>query len=159
MLDPISRASPSRLEVANLIKALVCTYYKRKMRAVFTEIGLNKQGRLRADVLALSMKGEVVIVECKSCISDYSTDKKMLGYLAYSHKMYLAVQEKVYNQIEIPKGIGVFIISDCLTKILKVKPARSRKIDQSIVHNLAIRAAFRSQDRTNRKNKCLQKIK
>jgi hypothetical protein len=35
---------------------------------------------------------------------------------------------------------------------VKVLPARNREIETEIVHNLAIRAAFRNSDTNNRKN-------
>ena len=77
--------------IADVIKATIAKRYKAKHRAVFFEIGVVSGGKLRADVLALAMNGHVVIVEVKSSVADFRTDKKMEGYLPYCNQFYLAV--------------------------------------------------------------------
>lgn len=143
-----------RTEIANNIKKTVARRFKKKKRAVFFELGVNKGGKLRADVLALAMNGHVVIVEVKSSVSDFRTDKKMKGYLPYCQQFYLAVTAKVYAKIkdEIIEGAGVLILSADGTHINKVTRAKNRKLDPDISYNLAIRAAFRNSDTNNRKN-------
>lgn len=143
-----------RTEIANNIKKTVAKRFKKKMRAVFFEMGVNKGGKLRADVLALAMNGHIVIVEVKSSVSDFRTDKKMSGYLPYCQQFYLAVTAKVYAKIkdEIIDGAGVMILSADGTHVNKVTRAKNRKLDPDISYNLAIRAAFRNSDTNNRKN-------
>ena len=46
---------------------------------------------LRADVLALGPKGEVWIVECKSGLADYRSDRKWQGYLDWCDRFFFAV--------------------------------------------------------------------
>ncbi len=62
-----SRASPIRAlpntSIADSIKRQIAIYFKKKMRAVYFEIGLLKGGQLRADVLVLAMNGHLVILE------------------------------------------------------------------------------------------------
>ena len=56
------RALPNTT-IADSIKREIAIYFKRKMRAVYFEIGLLRGGRLRADVLVLAMNGHLVILE------------------------------------------------------------------------------------------------
>ena len=146
----------TRTEIANAIKAAVGHYYKKKKRAVYTELGLCRRGRLRADVFAMAMNGFTVIVEAKSSVADYRADKKMEQYRGYCHQLYLALPELVYTKVRatIPAGIGVFIMDEDL-QIKSIKAARKRELDPEVVLSLAIRAAFRSQDNPRRKNKPL----
>lgn len=141
--------------LADVMKRTLARRFKKQKRAVYYELGLNRRGRLRADVFALAMTGHVIVVEVKSSVADFRTDKKMQGYVDYCNKFYLAVTSSVYAKIktkfDIP-GAGVFILSEEGDKILKVLPARNRDIETEVVHNLAIRAAFRNSDTNNRKN-------
>lgn len=143
---------------ADVIKATLAKRFKKKRRAVYFELGVNKKGRLRADLLALAMNGHIVIVEIKSSVADFMTDfrkQKMHGYVEYCNQFYLALPHRVWLKVEDRfdiKGAGVFIMSDCGTKVLKVKPAKNYALDQEKSTNLAIRAAFRNSDTNNRKN-------
>ena len=46
---------------------------------------------LRVDVIALGPRGEVWIVECKSCRTDFVTDMKWTGYLEWCDRFFWAV--------------------------------------------------------------------
>lgn len=141
--------------LSDVIKRAIAKRFKKKRRAVYYELGLNAGGRLRADVLALAMNGHVVIVEVKSSVADFRTDKKMAGYLDYCNQFYLAMPKPVYlkvkDKIDIPRA-GVFIMSEDGAKIIKVLRSKNCELDDEIVHSLAIRAAFRNSDTNNRKN-------
>ncbi len=52
---------------ANHIKQVIARYWAKKLWATHFEIGLCKQGRLRADIVAISMRSEIVIIEVKRC--------------------------------------------------------------------------------------------
>lgn len=47
---------------------------------------------LRVDVIALGPKGEVWIVECKSCRTDFVSDAKWGGYLEWCDRFFWAVE-------------------------------------------------------------------
>jgi hypothetical protein len=46
---------------------------------------------LRVDVIALGPKGEIWIVECKSCRTDFVADRKWGGYLEWCDRFFWAV--------------------------------------------------------------------
>ena len=71
----------SRRQITAALTDAVVQYYTKKRYCVNREIGLCKRGRLRADFLAMNMKNEIIIVEVKSCPSDFYTDHKWQKYL------------------------------------------------------------------------------
>jgi|JRYH01.1.fsa_nt_gb hypothetical protein len=147
--------SATRATIAHNIKLAIAQRYKKKRRAVYFEIGVNKRGRLRADIFVMAMTGHIVIVEVKSSVADFRADKKMDGYLEYCNQFYLAVPKPVYQKIkdEIMPQAGIFIMSEDGAHVRKlVKKARNRPLEPTVAHNLAIRAAFRNSDTNNRKN-------
>jgi len=144
-------------EVADRIKKRVATYYKRKKRTCFYELGLNKGGKLRADVFVLAMSGHIVVVEVKSSVADFrSFPDKASSYAQYCNQLYVAVEKPVYTKIkdDIPKGVGVFVFDpeDGRTKP-RILKAKHSDLEPYVQRNLFIRAAFRNSDTTNRKNK------
>jgi hypothetical protein len=144
-------------EVADTLKKRIAVFYKRKKRVSFFELGINKRGRLRADVFVLAMSGHIVIVECKSSVADFkSFPAKANDYAAHCNQLYLAVMKPLYPKIkdQIPEGVGCFIFDpDDGRKSPVVKRAKNRELLYETQRNLFIRAAFRNSDTTNRKNK------
>ncbi len=63
---------------------------------------------LRADVLALGPRGEIWIVECKSGRSDFATDRKWSGYLAWCDRFFWAVDAAFPVEI-LPEASGVIL--------------------------------------------------
>lgn len=146
---------PADTSIADSIKLRVAQYFKRKRRAVFFEMGLLRGGKLRADVLVLAMNGHTVVVEVKSSVADFRTDKKMHLYLDYCNQFYLAIPKSVYDKVKDSyaiEGGGVFIMSEDGKHITEVRRARNYDIEPSVATNLAIRAAFRNSDFNTRKN-------
>lgn len=69
----------------------------RGVQRMFAELGLASltevtlaNGR-RADVMAVGPKGEIVIVEVKSCLQDFRTDQKWPEYASYCDRFFFAV--------------------------------------------------------------------
>ena len=124
----------------------VIQYYTQKRYCVSKEIGLCKRGRLRADFLALNTKREIIIVEVKSCVQDFRTDKKWHKYLPYCNKLYFALTPKVWEKLktEIPKGIGVMTTNDYGVTV--VQSAKRRDVDLDHQLEILTRLAFRQAD-------------
>lgn len=144
-------------DTADRIKKRVANYYRRKKRVCFYELGLNRGGKLRADVFVLAMSGHIVVVEVKSSVADFkSFPEKAPKYSEYCNQLYLAVEKPLYAEIKelIPKGVGVFIFdpNDGRTKP-KILKAKNTPLSPEVQQNLFIRAAFRNADTSNRKNK------
>lgn len=81
----------------------------REMRlAVLPELGL-ASGR-RADLVTLSDKGEISIVEIKSSIEDFRVDRKWADYRQHCDRLYFATHPGVPVDI-FPEDCGL-IVSD-----------------------------------------------
>ncbi len=65
-------------------------------------------GKLRADVMAIGPKGEVWIVECKSCRADFRADRKWQGYIGYCDRFFWAVGPDFPQEI-LPEGCGLIL--------------------------------------------------
>jgi hypothetical protein len=74
--------------------------------ASLTEVTL-ANGR-RADVMAMGPKGEIVIVEVKSCLQDFQTDQKWPEYAPYCDRFYFAV-DCDFPKERIPEEVGLMV--------------------------------------------------
>lgn len=84
----------------------------RGVQRMFAEAGLASltevtlaNGR-RADIMAVGPKGEIVIVEVKSCLQDFRTDQKWPEYAPYCDRFYFAI-DCDFPQERIPGGAGL----------------------------------------------------
>ncbi len=74
--------------------------------ASLTEVTL-ANGR-RADVMAVGPKGEIVILEVKSCLQDFATDQKWPEYAPYCDRFYFAV-DCDFPKDRIPEHAGLMV--------------------------------------------------
>ncbi|CAN5795632.1 MmcB family DNA repair protein [soil metagenome] len=63
---------------------------------------------MRVDVAGLGPKGEIWIVECKSCRADYAADRKWPGYLGYCDRFFWAV-DAAFPAATLPAGSGLIL--------------------------------------------------
>jgi hypothetical protein len=99
----------------------------------------------RADLAGLSRKGEIVMVEVKSCRADFDVDNKWPEYKDYCDRFYFAVATDFPTDILPPEegliladAFGAEIVREAETSAL---PGARRK---TALIRLARHAAFRS---------------
>lgn len=135
------------------LRDVVTNYFTEKCMVVNHELGLCRGGRFRADVTALSMKGELTIVEIKSSVADFRSDKKWHNYLQYCNRLYFCMNAAVYRKVadKIPKGVGVILVKVykqgdvfMASKMKIVQRADLRTMDAEVQFSVVIRAAFRN---------------
>ncbi len=73
-------------------------------------IEVNLANNRRADILAINHKGEILIIEVKSCLADFSSDEKWPEYEDYCDYFLFAVDQEFPTQ-RLPDETG-FIIAD-----------------------------------------------
>lgn len=78
----------------------------------------------RADVMALGPKGEIWIVETKSCLADYAVDQKWPDYLDFCDRFFFAVTED-FPQDLIPEDVGLIVADGFGGAILRESPERA----------------------------------
>jgi hypothetical protein len=88
---------------------------------------------LRVDVMALGPRGEIWIVECKSCRADYRADGKWPGYTDWADRFFFAVPTDFPHAI-LPEETGLMIADAYGAEVLrmpatcKLAPARRKSL-------------------------------
>ncbi len=77
----------------------------------------------RADVLSLSADGEIWIIEVKSCLADYQSDRKWHHYLEWCDRLFFAVEPCFPIDI-LPTDAGL-ILADSHDAVIDRTPPRS----------------------------------
>ena len=107
----------------------VCRLLKAHGFATVTELPL-ANGR-RADVMAISARGEIWVVEIKSCLADLKADGKWPEYEGYCDRLYFAVPHDMPLDV-MPVSPGLIIADQWDAEIVRecpgaVLPAARRK--------------------------------
>ena len=131
------------------LKEAAAGYWLKKGYSCYLEIAVMPWGKMRADMLGLNMKADLVMCEVKSSVSDYRTDKKWEKYLEYTDRLFFVFTQDVYLKLheehaEFKRlGVGVLVLS-ATSGYLECKiPAKRRKIQGIIRKNIIVRMAFR----------------
>src|ERR1700682_3633967 len=142
--------------LAHKLKEAVSKYYLKKRMSVTFELGLCRGGRLRADVVAVSMSRKIVCVETKSSVADFKADKKWQKYKDYCDQLYFAVDHATHLKVkqDIPKGIGIFVVKEVpnkagtrtLLRTSVVQKAKWEPIDDETRMDIFVRMVFRTAD-------------
>lgn len=133
-----------KLELIAGFKDLLTCKYKDKRYACNTELGLCRRGHRRADFIAFSMKGEIIIIECKSCLADYKADHKWQDYLKYCNKFYFCMPPEVYEKVKDDFGSDVGVFVGNKSSLVCVKRTKRRPMRNSIKREVYLRMAFRN---------------
>lgn len=100
-LDPVPVASRAGLIERGVLRVLEAWGY-----AGLAEFPL-ASGR-RADIAAIHASGEIAIVEIKSCLQDFRTDRKWTQYAEFCDRFFFAVSDAFPREV-IPDGPGLII--------------------------------------------------
>ncbi len=99
---------------------------------------------LRVDVAALGPRGEIWVVECKSCLADFRADTKWQGYLPWCDRFFWAVDAD-FPVAVLPEETGLILADAYDAEILRHGPeARLPGARRgALTRRLARTAAFR----------------
>ena len=98
----------------------------------------------RVDVMALGPKGEIWVVECKSCRADFQSDGKWEGYLDWCDRYFWAVDADFPVDL-LPDGTGLIVADAYDGEVLRMAPevrlapARRRVLVQKFATHAARR--------------------
>ena len=87
----------------------------------------------RADILALGKTGELVIIEIKSSVADFRSDRKWASYREFADRLYFAVPND-FPALLIPEECGLIVADAFGAAVLrhgaltKLAPARRRTL-------------------------------
>ncbi len=102
---------------------------------------------LRVDVMALSAKDEVWVIECKSSRADFQSDNKWQGYIEWCDRYFWAVDADFPTDL-LPPETGLIIADPYDAEIIRPAPlekmaAVRRKV---MIRKFAFHAARRLRD-------------
>jgi hypothetical protein len=98
----------------------VCRALAQRGFATLAEVSL-ANGR-RADVLALGRDGELVIVEIKSSVADFKSDRKWPEYRDFCDRLYFAVANGFPTEL-LPSDCGLIVADAFGAAFLREAPA------------------------------------
>jgi len=113
--------------------------------APLAEVGL-PNGR-RADLMCLGPRGEIAIVEVKSCHEDYRVDRKWGEYLPYCDAFYFAVAPEFPREV-LPQEPGLIVADGFDGAVLRsppqtpLAPARRKALTLAFGRLAAMRTAM-----------------
>lgn len=99
---------------------------------------------LRVDVISITPKGEIWIVECKSGRADFTADRKWQNYLEWCDRYFWAVDTAFPAEI-LPPETGLIVADDYDAAILRMGPltplagARRKVMVQKFARHAALR--------------------
>ncbi len=76
---------------------------------------------LRVDLMALGPKGEIWVVECKSCRADFTSDQKWKGYLDWCDRFFWAVDAEFPAEL-LPDETGLILADAYDAEIVRMAP-------------------------------------
>lgn len=112
-------AEPASAEPARLLARGVCRALADHGLATLTEFTLGS-GR-RVDVIGLDRRGQVTIVEIKTCLEDFRSDRKWPEYLGYCDRFYFAVPADFPRHI-LPADCGLMAADPYGAVMLRESP-------------------------------------
>jgi hypothetical protein len=119
-----------------------CRFLRDQGCAVMAELPL-ADGR-RADLVALDPRGCITILEVKSCLADFQSDRKWTDYRQWCDRFYFAV-DTGFPQALIPVDCGLIIADRFGAETLR--EASEHKLDaarrKAVTLRFARAAAFR----------------
>lgn len=117
--------------------------------AALTELTL-ATGR-RVDIIALGPRGEIIVIEIKSSLTDYLTDGKWEEYLDFCDRFFFAVPPDFPREV-IPLEVGLIVADKYEAEILRegehdtlLPPARRKALTLQFAR-VAARRVFRILD-------------
>lgn len=79
------------------------------------------RGGLRVDVISVTPKGEIWVVECKSCRADFAADRKWQGYLEFCDRFFWAVDSDFPDEL-LPQGTGLIRADSWGGEMIRMSP-------------------------------------
>lgn len=129
---------------------LACIYYfSHYMFSCHPELGVERWGKRRMDLICFHYKQGLVGVEVKQSIQDFREDTKYVDYLPYCNKMYFAFPEDLYEKYgseikkSLHKDIGILVLNAETGYVYTERKAKIRNISKENEYAIISRMAWR----------------
>ena len=143
----------TRRENTERIHKAVTYYFVKKMYSVHREVGVQRWGARRIDIMCLDFLSNIVGVEVKSCLADFRADKKWRDYLSHCNKMYFAFSQEITKSRVFPEikaelkaeGVGIMVLGPS-GHMKVIAAARYKKLHILRKYELYRKLAWRAGD-------------
>lgn len=144
----------NRREVTAKLLTAVTFYFVKKMYSVHREVGVERWGARRLDVLCMDYRTNTVAVEIKSCLADFRTDKKWRNYLKGPvNQMYFCfpqsvIESRKFSEIKDElksEGVGILALG-ANGRIRVMQNAKKRQASVIAKYQLFTKLAWRAGD-------------
>lgn len=144
----------TRRENTERLHKAVTYYFVKKMFSVHREVGVQRWGARRIDIMCLDFLSNIVGVEIKSCLADYRSDSKWRSYLEGPvNQFYFCFPPSVINSRVFPEikaelkaeGVGILALGEN-GRIRVIQNAKKRHVNIVAKHRLFIKLAWRAGD-------------
>jgi hypothetical protein len=143
----------TRRENTERIHKAVTYYFVKKMYSVHREVGVQRWGARRIDIMCLDFLSNIVGVEVKSCLADFRADKKWREYLSHVNKMYFAFSQEITKSRVFPEikaelkaeGVGIMVLGPS-GHMKVIAAARYKKLHILRKYELYRKLAWRAGD-------------
>ena len=78
-------------------------------------------GGMRVDVSSVTPRGEIWVVECKSCRADFAADRKWQGYLDFCDRFFWAVDSEFPDDL-LPPETGLIRADPWGAELIRMAP-------------------------------------
>jgi len=144
----------SRKDVTAALHRAVTFYFVKRMFAVHKEVGVERWGKLRLDLLCTDLVGNFVGVEVKSGLPDFRSDKKWRNYLEHVDMFYFCfgpdlLKSRCFPEIKAElksAGVGILALSETTGMIRCVMRAKRNRISIVKKHQMYKKLAWRAGD-------------
>jgi hypothetical protein len=143
----------TRREITEKLHEAVMYYYVKKTYSVHREVGVERWGKARIDMMALSLSSQIIGIEVKSCLADFRADDKWRKYLSHSNKFYFMfapsiLKSRKYDEIKAElkaEGIGILTLTTT-GRVRCALRAKSREVSDTKKFDLYKKLAWRGGD-------------
>lgn len=119
-------------------------YWAKKTYSTHREIGVQRWGARRVDLMAFDFVDNMVACEVKSCLADYRSDKKWRDYLSHSTQLFFIfppsiMKSRCFPEIKaeiVAEGAGILALSE--TTGLLYCAVRAKRRPMAIVRKYQI---------------------
>lgn len=143
----------TRRENTERLHKAVTYYFVKKMFSVHREVGVQRWGARRIDLMCIDFLSNIVGIEIKSCLADYRADNKWRDYLSHVNKMYFCfttetTQSRVFPEIRAElkaEGVGIMVLGPS-GQIKVLSAAKYKKLHILRKYELYRKLAWRAGD-------------
>ena len=146
----------NRKQITEALTSACVFHYAKKNYSCHVEIAVGEWNAQRLDILCFNYKREFIGIEVKSCVADYTSDKKWRNYLetGLMNKFYFCITKKMWDNEKFraklkedlkPHGVGIIVLWTNGYVTIK-QNAKRMETKEKALHQMLFKMAWRGGD-------------